>query len=107
MALALALTIAIETIVAFALGYRTLRDMKIMSLANAITNPALNFVLLAIAASRGARVPETVVIALEIVVVIVEWHLFTMTMRRGRGELFRLSLAANLVSYLSSFVFFG
>ena len=54
-AIALALTLAVELVVAgLAFHMRTRRELGIVALANAITNPTLNLALMLVAAVTGS-----------------------------------------------------
>jgi hypothetical protein len=71
---ALLLTIIVELLVAYMLGYRTLRAMGTVVLINILTNPLANLVVYEHA--QHPIMPEVLlVLLLEVIIVCVEWML--------------------------------
>jgi len=103
--LALLLTIAIEAAVAWLFGFRTLRPQLALAGINCLTNPALNLLLLVLAA-RGVQAQLPLVALLELGVVVVEWRLLVYALGGPPRRLFLLSLAANAASFLAGVVLF-
>jgi len=98
--LCFAMTVVIESGVAFALGYRSHRDLKCVFLVNVITNPALNFILIAHNIFMGKSPSELLIFVLEALIVIIEWRLLAKATNHGSKKMFLLSLAMNSASYL-------
>ena len=94
---ALILTIIIEGIVALPFGWKF---VGLVTLANIITNPAIN------AFVWHYHITSTpIILLLEVAVVLVEWGIFSVFVRKNYGKLLLFSLIANAVSYLSGFLF--
>ncbi|HBM80820.1 MAG TPA: hypothetical protein DD426_08285 [Clostridiaceae bacterium] len=104
--LALLLTIMIESIVAFFLGYRDKRLYITLILANIITNPALNYILALIYYMGMYRLYKPAEIFLEIAAVIIEWRLFVYALDRNSKSMLKLSLAINVSSFLAGLLIF-
>ena len=92
---ALLLTIVIEGIIAAPFGWKFI---GLVTLANIITNPAINAVVL------HYHITSTpTILLLEAAVVLIEWGIFSVFIRKNYGKLLLFSLVANAVSYLSGF----
>lgn len=96
----LLLTIVVECLAAFILGYRGRNFFIVLILVNIITNPLLNYIisvifLLTPAGSRYAMIP------LELAVVFIEWKLLRYAFPKERKPLFTLSVVMNTASYLT------
>jgi hypothetical protein len=101
--LPLAITLAVELSLAKAVGLNTRRDRVAVALVNLVTNPILNYVLVACAGLIGAAslfsLPLFLLfLDLEVVVVFVEWGLLTWATGRPSGVLLRASIRLNLAS---------
>lgn len=97
MLIALLLTLVIEGLLAAPFGWKF---VGLVSLANIITNPALNGII------WHYQITETATILwLEAAVVLIEWGIFSVFIRKNYGKLLLFAFVANLVSYLSG-VFF-
>ena len=92
------LTLVIEGAVALALGYRERFLLLALVLANVVTHPVLNALLL-VNAHYQALPDFPLLVALEIAVVFVEWHLLRDTLRDYPRPLLRLSLSMNGASF--------
>ncbi|MDR3575801.1 MAG: hypothetical protein P4L50_18220 [Anaerolineaceae bacterium] len=103
--LALLLTVAIEAGVAWLFGFRTVGSQLAVAMINCITNPALNYLLLVLG-WRGVTVTLPKLIALEALVVLIEWGLLVYVFENPKGRLFTLSLAANTASFLAGLLIF-
>ena len=95
---ALALTVVIEAVAAFALGIRSLKSQTIVLLANLITNPLLNCVLTAVSFYISPMAYYWFLIPLEIIAVITEGWIFSSVLRPKMNP-FLLSLVINVCSY--------
>ncbi|MBO4707817.1 MAG: hypothetical protein J5594_04610 [Elusimicrobiaceae bacterium] len=97
MLIALLLTLVIEGILAIPFGWKF---VGLVSLANIITNPALNGII------WHYQITETsTILLLEAAVVLIEWGIFSVFIRKNYGKLLLFAFIANLVSYLTG-VFF-
>jgi hypothetical protein len=105
MFIALALTILIETPIAWALGYRSRNEIITVILASVITNPPLNFII-AICAALKFTACAPLVLVLEAAVVIAEWRILLYALGGYSRRHFKTSLIINAASYLSGFLFF-
>ncbi len=102
-AIAFLLTIALETAVAWLLGYRRRLEIVCVVAVNVFSHPAANLLVwIAVEQSRPFGFWE--ILLLEAVIVAVEWRLMCFALpRRSQTGLFFLSLAMNGVSYLAGF----
>lgn len=100
----LALTIVIEVVVAYLMGYRTKNFLLVVALASVITNPSLNLILSVNSMFSLFGATKAVIIFLEIIVVFIEFYIlsYVFDKKYSRIKLFRLAVIINLVSY-----FFG
>ena len=97
MLIALLLTLVIEGLLAAPFGWKF---VGLVSLANIITNPALNGII------WHYQITETsTILWLEAAVVLIEWGIFSVFIRKNYGKLLLFAFVANLVSYLTG-VFF-
>lgn len=97
MLIALLLTLVIEGLLAAPFGWKF---VGLVSLANIITNPALNGII------WHYQITETsTILLLEAAVVLIEWGIFSVFIRKNYGKLLLFAFVANLVSYLTG-VFF-
>ena len=103
--LPLLLTILIEVIVAILLGYKKRDEILLVILANIITNPALNYLLILNNYLRVFKY-SALVILLEILVVLIEWQILYFALKKPRSKLFILSLAMNTASFLLGLLIF-
>jgi hypothetical protein len=103
--LALLLTLAIESPVAWLFGFRTVRSQLAVAMINCMTNPALNFLILVLN-GQGVEVSLTLIILLEILVVVIEWQLLVYVFSHPKGRLFVLALVANAASFLTGVLLF-
>lgn len=97
---ALILTILIESITAYMLGYRGKLLYLTLLLINIMTNPTINLVLLLIYQMNNYTAYITSQLLLEILVVIVEWRLLKYTYPKEKKSLLLLSIIMNSASYL-------
>jgi hypothetical protein len=103
--LALLLTLVIEAGVAWLLGFRTRRFQLALAVINCMTNPALNYLLLALAWC-GVQVSLSLVAILEIPVIGIEGLLLGYVFGSPKGRFWILSLTANAVSFLAGVLIF-
>ena len=95
MLIALLLTLVIDGLMALPFGWKF---VGLVSLTNLITNPALNFTL------WHYQITSTqTILLLECLVVLVEWGIFSVCVRKKYFKLFLFALLANAVSYLSGY----
>ncbi len=97
--MALLLTLIIEGSIAYLFGLRTVQALLAVAMINVITNLPLNYVILVLG-YLGIPAPFLLVVALEILVVVVEWRLFVYIFREPKGRFLVLSLLANTASFL-------
>ena len=97
MLIALLLTLVIEGLLAAPFGWKF---VGLVSLANIVTNPALNGIIWHYQITNTATI-----LWLEATVVLIEWGIFSVFIRKNYGKLLLFAFVANLVSYLSG-VFF-
>ena len=100
-ALALFLTLAIELAVAIAFGFRTRRELSVVALVNIITNPALNFFLMAAYNLALIRPTLSLILFLELLVVITELFLLAYTLRKKPVDLLLMVAIMNGASFLA------
>lgn len=105
--LALSLTILIELIVAFFSGFRNRFEIAAIVCINMITNPLLNYLLLALGQFSNFKPGLLTVLLLELLVVVSEWKLLIFALQKDIGELFKLSIAMNFCSYMFGSYIFG
>lgn len=109
---ALVVTASTEVVVAGLLGFRRLRELGVVALANLATNPAVNLLLAAAMALTHARSlahPPVLasLVLLEGVAVIAEWRIYHAALPDRRPHALRVSAIANLASLLVGFAVFG
>ncbi|MBN2005109.1 MAG: hypothetical protein JXA21_17250 [Anaerolineae bacterium] len=103
--LALVLTVVIEGSIAYLLGLREKQAMLAFALINVITNVTLNYLLLVLG-YLGIATSLLLVIALEIVVVIVEWRLLIYALREPKRRFLTLAILGNTASFLAGVLLF-
>jgi hypothetical protein len=103
--LALLLTVVIEGGVAYLLGLRQSQQILAFAMINVITNPVLNYVVLVLN-YLGLDVSFLLIVALEILVVIVEWQLLVYIFQGPTGRFLLTSVLANTVSFLMGLLLF-
>ncbi len=93
MLIALLLTLVIEGLLAIPFGWKF---VGLVSLANIITNPALNGII------WHYQITSTqTILLLEAAVVLIEWGIFSAFIRKNYAKLLLFAFIANLVSYLT------
>lgn len=103
---ALLLTIIIESLAAFLLGYRDKTLYITLALINIITNPLLNYILALVYYLGLYSLYGFAEIFLEAAVVIIEWRLLIYALGRESKSMFKLSLIMNISSYLTGLLIF-
>lgn len=103
---ALLLTILVEWIVAYGYGLRKKDELAAVALVNLITNPMLNYIIWVVSFFHLSEVNAAFILAMEILVVIVEWRLLLFSLGGNSKRFFKLSLLMNLCSYLTGFFIF-
>jgi hypothetical protein len=104
--LAFLLTLSLEGGVAYLLGLRTGKEMLVVAMANVITHPVLNYLLLLLT-SLGFDVSRTLIVILEILVVVAEWQILLYVFSSPKWRFFMTSLLANATSFLIGVLLFG
>jgi hypothetical protein len=94
---ALALTVAVETGVAWWLGLRTTIELQAVLLVNLLTNPLLNYLLLLNSSFHWLR-PYIWMGFLEVSVVLAEWMILAFVLGRKWPPTLALSTALNVAS---------
>ena len=105
--LALLITEIVEITVALFLGYRRPREIIAVILVNLVTNPSLNYLLFLNDHFGIIRERFPLILFLEAAVVLIEWALLVVALRRSNRSLFVLSLTMNTCSYLTGGLIFG
>ncbi len=103
---ALALTVVIETGLAWLLGLRSKRALTTVALINVATNPLVNYLL---AVNRYFDLIQTewaLVLGLEMAVVIAEWLALVYVLGLGKWKGLWLSAAPNGASFLIGWLIF-
>jgi predicted neutral ceramidase superfamily lipid hydrolase len=98
--IALALTLIIEIPTAFVLGFRKKEELLAVVGVNLVTNPPLNFFIQLNSQIKLIPLSFSLIILLEAIVVIIEFLLFSLVLKRGKKKLFLLALAMNTASFL-------
>jgi len=104
--IALALTIIIECFIAFAMGYRRKSEILAVILVNTLTNPLLNYIVLAAGILEFLDSGRFIVVILEIAVVFVEWRVLLYVLGRGGKRLLLLSVVMNTASYVTGLLIY-
>lgn len=103
--LSLALTLAIETLVAAILGVRKKKDFLLIALVNIVTNPLLAQTLNILNLAHNRRPAWYFVFLLEAAAVIAEGLLYRNRLHFKKIDPFLFSLILNIVSYFGGSVF--
>jgi hypothetical protein len=103
--LPLLLTITIEGILAFALGYRGKVFFAVLVLVNIMTNPVLNYSLVLLYMFNLQQFRPVVLLLLEVLVVFAEWKLFRFALLKDAKALLVLSAVINTGSFLIGLLF--
>ena len=101
--LPLLLTVSIEGLIAYGMGWRGQRFFKALLAVNALTNPSINLVSLLIRTLEGGSLFFPVILALEVLVIPAEWFLLSRMLPQKAG-LLRLSFIMNISSFLIGMV---
>ncbi len=97
-ALALARTVAIETLIAVILGYRSRTALQAIVLVNLMSHPLLHYLMYA-NAYAGLIDPLTALVCLEFLVIVLEWALLVYALRGKPFKILGLSACMNLGSW--------
>jgi len=103
---ALALTLAVEVGVAFLFGLRGKRELGAVVAVNIITNPLLNYFVVAGAYFHLISPNSALILLLEVFVVLVEWRLLVYALREDSKRMFALSALMNAASFVVGILFF-
>ncbi|XUW99889.1 MAG: hypothetical protein TUN42_08320 [Dehalogenimonas sp.] len=105
-ALALIITILIEGMIAYVLGFRTKKAFTTIALINMITNPVLNYLLLVNTSFELVSQNLALILFLEAMVVIVEWRLLAFALGQKSISMLRFSALINSGSFLVGLAIF-
>lgn len=97
---ALILTIIIEFLIVYILGFRNKLLFKSLVIVNIITNPALNFIVKELN-KLFIGFSFVHIVILEMIVVIIEWYLLKLMLKDNQLPLFKLSFIINASSFLT------
>jgi len=106
-ALALALTLVVElAVAALAFRLRTRRELGVVTLANVLTNPALNLALMLVMALTGSSTiadPPALaaLVVLEVAAVVVEWRILGWALPEHHDRALGMSLTMNVASLVT------
>lgn len=103
---ALALTVVIETGLAWLLGLRTKRALTTVALINVATNPLVNYLLAVNRYFSFISTEWALVLGLEIGVVITEWLALVYVLGLGKWKGLWLSAVLNGASFLIGWLIF-
>lgn len=89
----------VESIAAYALGYRGKLFYEVLFLINLISNPALNYILSLMYLFKLYSLYHAVRVILEFAVVILEWRILYSVFKNNSKKLLLLSAVMNMASY--------
>lgn len=95
----LALALAVEVPVAYGLGIRTGRDIRLVIWTNCLTNPAVVYIMLWVLLLGSRTVYWAAVVLLEMAVVWVEYKIYKELLEKSSVSPLLLSVVCNVVSY--------
>ena len=98
MVISLTITIVIEMLLAFILCYRG-RDLLNILLANILTNPLLNSLIVTINYYYGIKARNISLYIFEVLVIITEGFIYWKYLKRKKVNAFLLSFILNIASY--------
>ncbi len=95
----LILTLIIELSVSFIIGIREKNDIKVVILANIITNPIVVFIANCVALMNNTLIYIIVVIILEILAVLTEYKIFKNYLKFDKESPMIISVINNSISF--------
>ena len=95
----LALAIGVEVPVAYLLGVRTGRDLRLVACVNCITNPTIVYIILWVLLLGSRAAYWAAVVVLELLVVWAEYALYKRFLENATISPLLLSVVCNIVSY--------
>jgi hypothetical protein len=104
MVFALVLTEGIEALTAFMMGYKDRNFYITLFLANLITNPVVNYIIIVLFSLKLLLYPTPVIISLEILVVLAEWMIFSFAAAQKVKRPLLFSLLINTASFAAGFI---
>jgi hypothetical protein len=104
-ALALFLTVVVETGIALLFGLRSRKEVTVVACINLITNPVLNCLLLVLA-YVNQKPDLLLLLILEACVVVIEWMMLRRYLRLNGRTMGILSLTMNTASFLAGLLIF-
>ncbi len=102
---ALFLTIVLEGAVAYLFGLRQKRQLIALVIINVLTHTTLNYIIF-ILGYMGTRNPIHYIIAMEIIIVLVEWLLLVYVFGKPKKQFLAISGLANTISFLGGLLLF-
>ena len=107
--LAFLLTVLIEGAVALILGFRERYVLFTIFLANAITNPIVNYLSFLNSAFNWVSPSLLFLLPLEILIIVCEWKILASTFKKspGKTSFLTLSIAMNACSFIVGSILFG
>ena len=105
-AVSLGLTLIIELTLSIIMGIRNKKDIKVVILANTLTNPVVVYIAICIKVFGNDLIYNIVIPIVEILVVVVEYWVFKKYLDyKGKPPLL-ISAVNNVTSYLIGVLFF-
>lgn len=104
--LPLILTILVEGLVGFLMGYKNKQLMQVIAAANAITNPFMNFIAVFILYLGLQEFFYWLILPLELLLIPIEWIILSYAIPDKRSEMLKLSAIMNISSFVIGLVIF-
>jgi hypothetical protein len=96
---ALSLAIAVEYVVFYAFGFRSIDNFLMIAAINLVTNPLMNYFILAMQSLNLFTLNLLSVLFLELIVVVVEWRMLIYLTLGNAKRLLAISLVMNFCSF--------
>ena len=97
--LCLSLAVVIEIVVAFLLGVRGGRDLRLVMWTNCLTNPTVVYIMFWVLLLGSRTAYWSAVVVLELAVVWVEYKIYKKLLQNATISPLALSVVCNMVSY--------
>ena len=104
--LPLVLTIFLEGITAFLMGYRDKQLMLLIVVVNAITNPLMNLMAVLILYLGMQEFFYWFILPMELLLIPVEWMILAYAIPQKKKELLKLSVVMNIFSFVIGLLVF-
>ena len=107
--IALFLTIIVEEIIVFLLGFRTKNMFLVIALINVITNPIANYLILLNNTFLFIKPSLLIIIPLEMLIIFAEWKILKYAFPENQNKIsyLTLSIIMNLSSFIIGIIIFG